>query len=630
MIACIGVARAAPSDGASQAQTIWRILDYLAVDYAGAVRGGTVTSESEYAEMQEFARSVQTRLAGLADTSAKAGLAQKADALVAAIAAKEDPDKVARIARGLAADLLVAYPVPLAPTQAPDLGRGAALYAEHCASCHGATGHGDGDAARGLNPPPIAFADAGRARQRSIFGLYQVITQGLEDTPMVSFDWLSSDDRWALAFHVSGLSFTDSQVEEGKRLWNADTSYHAAIPNLEALTQTVPASLGTRFGDEAGLAVMAYLRKQPSAVVSQDGPLALAKARLAESAAAYAAGDRAKANDLALSAYLDGVEPIEAALKARDASLVQRIEERMIALRAAISGAAPVSEIEAQLQEVSTLLRSAEQVLTPEHARSGATFVGAFTVLVREGLEAMLVIVAMLAFLRKTERADVIPYVHGGWVAALAAGVLTWFVATYFISISGAGRELTEGIGSLIAAVVLVSVGIWMHGKSHADAWQRYIREQISRVLSRKSAWFLFGLAFVVAYREVFETILFYIALWSQGNGSELLLGAGSGAVVLVGIAWALMNYSRKLPIGQFFFYSSILIAVLAVVLVGKGIAALQEAGWLGVKPIAVLPRVEIIGFYPTWQGIAGQLCIFFILAVAFWYNERSAAARRS
>src|SRR3546814_19244915 len=105
-------------------------------------------------------------------------------------------------------------------------------------------------------------------------------------------------------------------------------------------------------------------------------------------------------------------------------------------------------------------------------------------------------------------------YVHGGWVAALLAGIATWAAATYVINVSGASRELTEGFGALFAAAVLLSVGIWMHGKAQAGAWQRYIREKLSKALSRRSAWFLFGLTFVVVYREVFETILFYQALW--------------------------------------------------------------------------------------------------------------------
>src|SRR3546814_5169125 len=107
------------------------------------------------------------------------------------------------------------------------------------------------------------------------------------------------------------------------------------------------------------------------------------------------------------------------------------------------------------------------------------------------------------------------------WIGALAAGGMTWAIATYVIGISGASRELTEGFGSLIAAVVLLSVGIWMHGKAQADQWQRYIREKLSRALSRQSAWFLFGLAFIVVYREVFEPILFYASLWPKGNRSE-------------------------------------------------------------------------------------------------------------
>src|SRR3546814_1230053 len=109
----------------------------------------------------------------------------------------------------------------------------------------------------------------------------------------------------------------------------------------------------------------------------------------------------------------------------------------------------------------------------------------------------------MIAFQRKAGRSDVLPYVHAGWIGALAAGGVTWAVATYAIVVSGASRELTEVFGSIFAAVVLLSVGIWMHGKAQADQWQRYIREKLSRALSRQSAWFLFGLAFIVVYREI-------------------------------------------------------------------------------------------------------------------------------
>src|SRR5690606_17361242 len=149
--------------------------------------------------------------------------------------------------------------------------------------------------------------------------------------------------------------------------------------------------------------------------------------------------------------------------------------------------------------------------------------------------------------------------------------------------ISGASRELTEGVAALFAAGVLLFVGIWMHGKSQAGAWQQYVRDKLSHALSKRSAWFLALLAFVVVYREVFETILFYAALWSQGAHDAIVAGAGVAVLLLVAITWAMLRYSRRLPITQFFAVSALLVAVLTVVLAGKGIAALQEAGMLGI-----------------------------------------------
>ena len=175
---------------------------------------------------------------------------------------------------------------------------------------------------------------------------------------------------------------------------------------------------------------------------------------------------------------------------------------------------------------IDALFAAAEMALAPDQASDASTFLGAFTILLREGLEALLVVVAMIAFLRKADRSEALPYVHAGWVAALVAGAGTWAVATYAIGISGASRELTEGFGSLLAAVILLSVGIWMHGKSQAEEWRRYIRDKMQGALSRGSAWFLFGLAFIVVYREVFETILFYAALWTPDNGATILAGA--------------------------------------------------------------------------------------------------------
>ena len=611
---------AAPTQAATVAQevqTSWRLLDYIGVDYREAVASGKVINPLEYQEMTEFSATVSAKLQGLPQTSEKARLVAEAKELEAAIARKVEPAEIARRSKSLAARLLAAHPVPLAPSIAPDLRRGAALYAENCASCHGARGEGPPPAFAQLDPPPIAFADRERARERSIFGLYQVITQGLEETAMQSYASLPEEDRWALAFHAGTLAYPDAAA--GERIWREDAAVRALVPDLAALVATTPAELEAKIGAQRAAAVVAYLRANPDASLGKaGGSLDLARTRLRDSFAAYARGDRDEANRLALSAYLDGFEPVEAVLQTRDGPLMLRVEQAMAGFRQAILRGESETQMRQRLGTTETLLDEAEAALAPEAETDVATFVGAFAILLREGLEALLVVIAMIAFLRKAERTEAMPYVHGGWIAALVAGVATWFAATYLISISGQSRELAEGIGGLLAAVVLLWVGIWMHGKAQADEWRRYIAEKMQGALSRGSAWFLFGLAFVVVYREAFETILFYAALWTSGNGGTILAGALTAVVVLAVIAWAMLRLSRTLPIGQFFRYSAILIAILAVILAGKGIGALQEAGVIGSTMVPGVPRISGIGLFPTLESIGAQLLVLAALVVGF------------
>ena len=599
-------------------RTTWRLLDYIAVDYASAVSEGRVADEFEYREMVEFSDVVARQIAALPDTKDNQALIRRSDQLRALIANKEPAERVGRLARALAASLLTAYPVPLAPSQAPDLDRARTLFAQNCASCHGAAGSAPPAAMQALDPPPIDFTDIDRARQRSAFGLYQVITQGLEGTSMASFASLSDEDRWALAFHAGSIAFED--VAKGERIWREDDGIRQLVPDLETLAALTPESLAEQIGEDRALAVMAYLRANPDAVgqANDAGSLAFVRDTLDRSLSAYRAGNREEARQLALSAYLDGFEPLEALLATRDGGLMREVEQALGQFRAGIESGANPSELQQLRARIDSLLARAEEALAPEAASEISTFLGAFTILLREGIEALLVVIAMIAFVKKSHRFEVLPYVHGGWIAALLAGVATWVLATYFVSISGASREMTEGIGALLAAVILVSVGIWMHGKSQAEEWRRYIQEKMGKALSRGSAWFLFGLAFVVVYREAFETILFYAALWNPQSSGILLAGALSAVALLAFIAWVMLRYSRKLPITQFFRYSAILIAILAVILAGKGVGAFQEAGVLSATFIAGLPRLAELGFFPTVETIGAQLLTLLALIAGF------------
>jgi high-affinity iron transporter len=443
---------------------------------------------------------------------------------------------------------------------------------------------------------------------------------------MPAFAALSDDDRWALSFFISTMAFGEDERQAGARMWKADQALHVAVPSLAVLTQLSESALANTLPAQQASAILAYLRSNPEALDQSKGmQLSLAKARLQESLAELEKGDTAKASRLALSAYLEGFEPVEPALAIKDKPLFTEIEKGMGAYRAAAATGklAEARQIEAQLQ---SRLNAAQDALNAVNDDPLGVFVGALTILLREGVEALLVIVAMIAFLKKANRRDVLPVVHAGWILALLAGGLTWYAATYLVEVSGASRELTEGFSAIFAAVVLLSVGIWMHQKSLAGRWQTYIRGKLTSALSRQSAIMLFILAFVTVYREVFETVLFYAALWTPGTGLYLLSGLGVGVVILGGIAWIMLRTSTRLPIGRFFALSAALVAVLAVVLIGKGVAALQEAGLLDITPIAG-PSIDLLGIYPSLQTVMAQVIVAFIVLISMVMNTRAQKA---
>ena len=611
----------------TQVRQAWQLLEYIAVDYEGAVVDGEVVDAGEYEEMREFSATARDQIAALPDVPGRDQLQAQVRVLIEMIEHKADASVVAETAHGLATDLFATYAIVAAPAQPPDMTSAPDLYALHCASCHGTRGQGDGPAAAGLEPPPIAFTDAARAAQRSPLALYEVISQGLDGTSMASYGALPESERWALAFHVAGLAYSEAERTRGGQLWTTDGEAKAALPSLDALVGTSQQKLATQLGEDPARAILAWLYAQPEAVVpvvDDVALLAVARSKMQESLTAYRAGDAKAAQTLALAAYLDGVEPIEPMLAVRDRKLLREIEAAMAQLRSNLREGAPVAQVEASAEQIETLFGQADAVLHGGSASPAAAFLGSFTILVREGLEALLIVIGMIAFLRKARRRDALRWVHMGWVGALLAGLVTWALATWMIDISGAQRELTEGLSALFAALVLLSVGIWMHQKSMAGRWQEYLQAKLSAAMTRRSAWFLFLLSFVAVYREVFETILFYVAMWNPQDATAVIAGFVAGIVVLVVIAYALLRLGARLPIGTFFSWSSLLIAVLAVVLVGKGVAALQEAGWIGESLVAV-PRIDLLGIYPTWQSISAQLVMLIAAMGGFWVNARSA-----
>ena len=540
---------------------------------------------------------------------------QGVSALHTAIEQREDGVAVARAARQLGAKLAVAYEVSQAPAITPDPTRGAPLYAQNCSVCHGETGAGDGPAGVGMTPPPANLRDAQRLDRLSLYAIYNTLGLGVEGTDMPSFaDQLDERQRWDLATYIAGLS-NDPTASR------ADKTY-----NLADLARQTPNEVLAAEGPEATATFRAQ-RAQPPQV--KRGPAQLldyTSATLDKSLAAYRAGDREQAYDLSVAAYLEGFELVESSLDNVDANVRKNTEKALMAYRQSLQDGLPIEQVEQRLDTAKTLLKASAGLLGDDGLSWTLSYISGLLILLREGLEAILVLAAILAFLRNTGQQSAVRSVNIGWGLALVAGLATWALAAYVIDVSGAQRELLEGCTALFASVMVLWLGVWMHDRRHAAAWQDYIK---SSLVSGGGRFGFAILAFFSVYRELFEVILFYETLWLQAGPAghnAVLAGGATALVLLMGLAWIILRGSAKLPLALFFGINAALLCALSVVFAGHGVKALQEAGIFGTRPVAFFD-FEWLGIHADAYSLGAQAVA--ILAIIVLYSRSKLAEKR-
>ena len=609
---CSLVASANTPEGASQAL---HLIDYIGADYPPTVENGKVIDETEYREQLEFLAVLKGLIADLPQRPERDELVQGVNALQTAIEQREDGAAVAREARQLGAKLAVAYEVSQTPAITPDPTRGAPLYAQHCSVCHGETGAGDGPASVGMTPPPANLRDAQRLDRLSLYAIYNTLGLGVEGTDMPSFaDQLDERQRWDLATYIAGLS-ADPQAAK------ADKTY-----NLADLARQTPNEVLAAEGPEATATFRAQ-RAQPPQV--KRGPAQLldyTSATLDKSLAAYRAGDREQAYDLSVAAYLEGFELVESSLDNVDANVRKSTEKALMAYRQSLQDGLPIEQVEQRLEAAKALLKESAGLLGSDGLSWTLSYVSGLLILLREGLEAILVLAAILAFLRNTGQQSAVRSVNIGWGLALVAGLATWALAAYVIDVSGAQRELLEGCTALFASVMVLWLGVWMHDRRHAAAWQDYIK---SSLVSGGGRFGFAILAFFSVYRELFEVILFYETLWLQAGPAghnAVLAGGATALVLLMGLAWIILRGSAKLPLALFFSINAALLCALSVVFAGHGVKALQEAGIFGTRPVAFFD-FDWLGIHADAYSLSAQAVA--ILAIIVLYGRSKLAEKR-
>ncbi|BBP62248.1 cystathionine gamma-synthase [Pseudomonas sp. St316] len=591
------------------------MLDYIGADYPATVEAGKVIEEGEYHEQLEFTQLLAGLIAGLPAKPEKAELTQGVDTLRSAIAQRQDGGDVARLTRQLGARLAVAYEVSQAPVITPDPSRGASLYAQNCSVCHGANGAGDGPAGVGLEPPPANMRDAQRLDRLSLYAIYNTVGMGIEGTDMPAFaDQLDDRQRWDLATYIASFS-ADPAAAKSEQVFN-----------LADLARQTPAEVLAAQGPAAAATFRAQ-RAQPPQV--QRGPAQLldyTAATLDKSIAAYRAGDHDQAYDLSVAAYLEGFELVESSLDNVDANVRKDTEKSLMAYRQSLQDGLPIEQAEQRLETAKAKLKESAGVLGGDGLSWSLSYFSGVLILLREGLEAILVLAAILAFLRNTGQQSAVRSVNVGWGLALLAGLATWGLAAYVIDVSGAQRELLEGATALFASVMVLWLGVWMHDRRHAAAWQDYIKSSLVGGGGR------FGfavLAFFSVYRELFEVILFYETLWLQAGPAghnAVLAGGATALVLLVGLAWVILRGSAKLPLALFFSINAALLCALSVVFAGHGVKALQEAGIFGTRPVAFFD-FDWLGIHADAYSLAAQVVA--ILAIVVLYGRSWVAEKR-
>ena len=253
------------------------------------------------------------------------------------------------------------------------------------------------------------------------------------------------------------------------------------------------------------------------------------------------------------------------------------------------------------------------------------TFLAAFGIIVREGLEAILVIAAIIAYLVKSGNGRSLRNVYIGAVAGIAASfvaaaVLAW-AKRVFVG-AGLAQEVIEGITALIAVCVLFYVSNWMISKAEAASWSRYIDGKVQSSVEQGSAFALAFTAFLSVFREGAEVVLFYQPMLSEGNPGMVWAGFGTGCVLLVFVYLAITKLSIRLPIKVFFTATSILMAVMCVSFLGSGIKELAEGNVfdlaLRVPGVPENDAIQVLGIYPYLETLLPQLILSIILLVTF------------
>jgi len=550
------------SDSLALARRVVAAASLAAKEYALGVTptGGQIVQPEEVDEAKLFIQQAQYDVAGL-PVSARVVAGHSLTRIAEMLNRLAPPDSVRLVTDVLISRITAAAGGPNVieqlPSSPPSLARGAVVFHERCAQCHGETGRGDGPKAKTLKgPPPADLTDPKVMHGTTLLEIFRRIAIGVPGTAMPEFaEDLPDEDRWAVAAYVGAM----------------------------------------QYGGSATAATFAAVRRQV------DSAIAL------------------RSEKIAFDAYLT-FEQVETEVRAKNAGLAGELETTFAWLRTR-AARADDAERHSIRERLLAGLERAERVVA-DRPSSMSLFVASFFLLVREGFEAILIVAALMTFLTKAGATDRRRHVaRGAWVA-VAASLLTWALVELLFKVTPGQRETIEGGTMLLAAAVLFYVSYWLLSKIEAAKWAAFVHGKMQSALSSGSGMALSAVAFLAVYREGFETILFYKALFTSAgpSGVSVIGGIAAGSVGLVAVYLLINQLGLRVAMKPFFAVTGVMLYYMAFVFAGKGIAELQEARIIPLTVIEGAPRVPVLGIYPTLESLLVQgLLLVLALVAAGW-----------
>lgn len=312
---------------------------------------------------------------------------------------------------------------------------------------------------------------------------------------------------------------------------------------------------------------------------------------------------------------------VEIEISTRNGSLYTKIESDMPII------ASDLLKSNVDQQAITKQLNTFRTEIELIQGDSDYTIWDAALILLREGLEALLIILALVSFLNKSGQNKMRKWIYvGAFVGVLLSAVAAILMSTILNSATiDTNRELMEGYVGLIAAAMMIGVGIWLHSKSSVVSWNRYISKQMGNAISSGSIFAMAMISFLSVFREGAETLVFYAGIAPKMETSQFILGIVVALLILAVLAVVLFKASGKIPIHKFFAVATILIYVLAFKIIGVSLHTLQLTDNLSTTIVDGLPVISLMGFYPTMETIIGQSILLVLVATTMLYKKKQA-----